>query len=252
MASARYTLNIKPEDIKPDEPRQLTKKEKAANWWYYHRLHVGIAAVVLALLVWLAADILGRTMPDYQLALVTSRYIPDTVLTELGEALAPFGQDLNGDGETLVQVAGYQLALGTGEDVSSGSTAADSAAAGAAATVDAYTQMAGFTTLSGDVTARTSLIFLTDDPEGFQASFDLLALADGSLPDEGAGLDGVELYAFDHCPALAGLALSDETRQYLDDFFIARRGFAEGQTLADYPAENQALYEALTAGAAPQ
>ena len=64
MASARYTLNIKPEDLKPDEPRQLTRKEKAANWWYYHRLHVGIAAAVLAVVVWLAADFFGRTLPD--------------------------------------------------------------------------------------------------------------------------------------------------------------------------------------------
>ena len=31
MASARYTLNIKPEDLKPDEPRQLTRKEKLAK-----------------------------------------------------------------------------------------------------------------------------------------------------------------------------------------------------------------------------
>ena len=51
MASARYTLNIKPEDLKPDEPRQLTRKEKLANWWYYHRLHVGIGAAVLVILI---------------------------------------------------------------------------------------------------------------------------------------------------------------------------------------------------------
>ena len=29
MASARYTLNIRPEDLEPDKPRELTKKEKA-------------------------------------------------------------------------------------------------------------------------------------------------------------------------------------------------------------------------------
>ena len=73
MASARYTLNIKPEDLKPDQPRQLTRKEKLANWWWYHRVHVALAAAVLVILVWLAADMLGRTLPDYQIALVTSR-----------------------------------------------------------------------------------------------------------------------------------------------------------------------------------
>ena len=51
---------------------------------------------------------------------------------------------------------------------------------------------------------------------------------------------------------LDSLDLSEEARAYLDDFYIARRGFAEGQTLAEYPEENQALYEVLTAGAAAQ
>ncbi|HJB68034.1 MAG TPA: hypothetical protein H9770_04250 [Candidatus Fournierella excrementigallinarum] len=249
MASARYTLNIKPEDLEPEQPRERTKKEKAANWWYYHRVHVFIAAAVLAVAVWLAADFFGRTLPDYQIALVTEQYIPDAVLSELGGALSAFGQDLNGDGQPVVQVNGYQLSLG-GEAKESGAFASSSSAV--PATVDVYTQMAGMTTLSGDLTTRTSLIFLTDDPEALQSSFEPLAAADGSLPAEGAGLEGVELFAFPDCPALAGLALSEETRAYLDGFYIARRGFAGGQTLAEYPEENQALYEMLTAGAAAQ
>ena len=114
--------------------------------------------------------------------------------------------------------------------------------------MDVYTQMAGLTTLSGDINARTSLIFLTDDPESFQASFELLA-ADGSLPEESSGLEGVELFAFSDCPALDALDLSEETRAYLERFYLSRRGFAEGKTLAEYPDENQALYELLTAGA---
>lgn len=242
MASARYTLNIKPEDLKPDEPRELTRKEKAANWWYYHRLHVGIAAAVLVVFIWMAADLLGRTLPDYQIALVTDQYIPDTVIAELSDALSAFGQDLNGDGQTVVQVNGYQLSLGSEEE----------SAASSAAVVDAYTQMAGMTTLSGDVATRTSLIFLIDDPESFQASFELLAAADGSLPPEGSGIETVELFAFGDCPALTGLALSEETRGYLNSFYLARRGFTEGKTLAEYPEENQALYELLTAGATAQ
>ena len=246
MASARYTLNIKPEDLKPDAPRQLSKKEKAANWWYYHRLHVAIGAAVLALLLWLAADFFGRTLPDYQIGLVTSRYIPETALAELGQALSAYGQDLNGDGRVVVQVNDYQLSLGGEEE------AASSSAASSAAGVDVYTQMAGYTTLTGDMTARTSLIFLTDDPESLQASFGLLAAADGSLPPEGAGLEQVQLFAFSDCPALAGLDLSEEARACFEDFYIARRGFAQGQTLAEYPQENQALYQLLTAGAAAQ
>ena len=240
MASARYTLNIKPEDLEPDKPRELTRKEKLANWWWYHRVHVGIGAAVLAVVIWLAVDFFGRVLPDYQIALVTEQYIPATVLSELGDALAVYGADLNGDGQTLVQVNGYQLSFtATEEDDSS-------------VAMDALTQMTGLTTLTGDVSARTSLIFLTDDPEGFQLSFELLAAADGSLLPEGAGAEEAQLFAFGDCPALTELALSDETRAYLETFYIARRGFADGKTLADYPQENEALYKTLTAGAAAQ
>lgn len=249
MASARYTLNIKPEDLEPEQPRELTRKEKAANWWYYHRLHVGIGAVVLAVLIWLAADFFGRTLPDYQIGLVSQQYIPETALTELGAALSAYGLDLNGDGSVVVQVNGYQLSLGSDEEESAASAASSSTVT---TTVDSYTQMAGFTTLSGDLTTRTSLIFLTDDPEGLQTSFSLLAAADGSLPPEGSGLEDVELFAFSDCPALTELDLSEETRAYLENFYIGRRGFTDGKTLAEYPAENQALYETLTAGAAAQ
>ena len=48
MASARYTLNIDPEDLKPDEPIEYTKKQKAANWWHYNWKIVAVIAVVVA------------------------------------------------------------------------------------------------------------------------------------------------------------------------------------------------------------
>ena len=231
MASARYTLNIKPKDLKPDEPRQLTKKEKLANWWYYHRLHVAVAAAALAVAVWIAVDLLGRTFPDYQLALVTDQYVPETVVEELQTALVPFCQDLNGDGQVLAEIAAYQLEL----DESS--------------QVDAYTHMAGFTRLTADLATDTALIFLVDKPMELQASFNVLAAADGSATAEDRPGDAA-LYAFSDCPALAGLALSEEARDFFDDFYLARRSFAPGEELAEYPAENEALFAALTQGAA--
>lgn len=31
-------------DVKREAPRELTQKEKRANWWHYHWLHVVLAA----------------------------------------------------------------------------------------------------------------------------------------------------------------------------------------------------------------
>ena len=50
MASPRYTLNIKPEDLQPEQPKhEMTGKEKRENFWFYHKWHVivGIVAAVL-------------------------------------------------------------------------------------------------------------------------------------------------------------------------------------------------------------
>ena len=235
MASARYTLNIRPEDLEPESPRELTKKEKAANWWHYHWGYVAAGAVLLAVLAWALADVLGKETPDYQLALVSERYIPEQVTAELESALAVFGRDLNGDGETLVWVMDYQLDFGAaeGEDPE------------AELAVDPMTQMAGTTRLMGDVQAGESLVFLTDDPAAFQRTFLLLESAD---PDSGS-LEGAALYAAADCPALAGLELSAEARAVLEELYIAKRGFAEGEGLANWPAENEAFFEAMVAGA---
>ena len=49
MAS-EYLLK-KYKDVKPDEPKELTKKEKRANWWHYHRLTLLIIALAAALVI---------------------------------------------------------------------------------------------------------------------------------------------------------------------------------------------------------
>ena len=33
-------LKWKYRDVKPDEPIRLTRKEKALNWWHYHKWYV--------------------------------------------------------------------------------------------------------------------------------------------------------------------------------------------------------------------
>lgn len=264
MPSARYTLNIDPEDLKPEAPRQLTGREKAANWWHYHYKALALIAALAALAAWLVADLVTQERPDYQVALVTDRYIPDEVLTSLEQALAPFGQDLNGDGETLVRVMGYQLDLSqsgpapTSAPAASGQQAA-SAPQSAALSVDIYTQMAGVTTLNGDIDAGTSLIFLVEHPAQFQAAFGVLASAQGQLPEPYGSLDGADLYAWGDCPVLAGLDLAQyaaglgqnlaDPGEYLQRFYVARRGFAQGKGPEQYPAENEALFAALTEGA---
>ena len=51
MASPRYTLNIKPEDLQPEQPKhEMTGSDIRENVWYYHKCHVNVG-IVSALMV---------------------------------------------------------------------------------------------------------------------------------------------------------------------------------------------------------
>ena len=70
MASYRYERDIKPEDLVPEKPRELTPAEARANWWHYHWYYVVlIAAAELAIgyFVWTRMQHFCRSWkPDWK------------------------------------------------------------------------------------------------------------------------------------------------------------------------------------------
>ena len=111
MASARYTLNIKPEDLKPDEEKPLTPKEKRANFWYYNKWKIAAGLLLVVVVGIFIADVVGKVEPDLNIAVVCQKGIPDAVTNRLGDALVEAGlvPDLNGDGRQMVTVNQYNL-----------------------------------------------------------------------------------------------------------------------------------------------
>lgn len=111
MASYRYERDIRPEDLIPDKPRQLTPAEARANWWHYHWYYVVlIAAAVLAIgyFVWSRVT---EVEPDYTVTVV-GRADPDAAfLSELETKLEAAADDVNGDGKVKVNVKSIWLAL---------------------------------------------------------------------------------------------------------------------------------------------
>lgn len=154
MASYRYERDIDPADLAPRAEKQYTRKERWANWWDYNLkwvLLIGIAAAFVAY------SFIGQyfftTKPDYNVAVVAPYYLPDDTVTALQEQLARYGEDLNGDGKTVVTLNVYTL------DYSAGDTQTES---------DAYLTMAGTTKLTTDVAGGLSSVFLLYDPESHQ------------------------------------------------------------------------------------
>lgn len=246
MASARYTVQIKPEDIQPDAPpRELTPKEKRENFWFYYKWHVLGGALAFALLFSLIWEVATQVKPDYTIGLLSSRGLPTGIGEVLGERLTPLFDDRNGDGEVVVRVAEYTIA--SGEEINN---------------VDPNVQMASMTKLMGDLDMGESILFLTDDLEFFEEQYDLFAYNDGSIPEEGVVPDYSRMgVRWGDCPALTALDLGSaedfagvpgiDYQAFLQNFqlvqrYVAGTGVGDDADAVAYHAASVEKFEALT------
>ena len=171
MASYRYERDIDPKDLKPRKQRQYTRKERWANWWDYNLKWVIILGILVA---FFGYNFIGQyfftVKPDYRVAVVAPHYLPEATQTALQDALAAYGEDLNGDGKVVVKLNVYTMDFGNEDS-------------------DAYLDMAGTTKLSTDIQGALSSIFILYDPAGFQQTTGTLRYLDGSLPQSDADSD---------------------------------------------------------------
>ncbi len=232
MASARYTRNIKPEDLQPDQPSQpMTAKQKRENFWFYYKWHVLGGALLVGILGFFIYDMSNRQLPDLEISIVTSQMMPTGLLVAIGEELETNGMvaDINGDGKVAVQVNQYNIATDESEQG-----------------VDYTAQMAGTVKLSADIQEGISPIFITDNLEG------LNRLTGAFLPEEGAvavswqeakGLSDLNLIIEDDL-----LDRPLNANEILKDFQVVRRGYmgTEKQSTLDTAKEGDRLFEQLT------
>lgn len=184
---------------------------------------------------------IGQVKPDYQVAYVGSRKLPEACITALESGLASLAEDVNGDGTVTVAVT---------QHVTANDANLENMIYGYAAEV----------TVLADITEGESYFFLLEDPEGFQLDFQILAHLDGSIPadDDYEAMDKV--YPWKSCPALAGLDLGTYEDNYLDEteigacqdllseLYLGRRYFLDAD-MDENPEANDALWQILTKGA---
>lgn len=270
MASARYTLNIDPEDLKPDEPIEYTKKQKAANWWHYNWKIVVAIAVAVSVVGYYAWKALTAVHPDQQIALISAEALPEEVSDALGQALSGLVADANGDGQAMAQIRSYQLDLeGLDASINASSSTDTSTSTSTSAVQDVggamnemtngYMQMAQSTVLTADLSSGEAVIFLLDEPEAFQRAYGVLSAADGTPASEDDPMNGVEWFAWSDCPVLTSLDLGEYTtatgetvdcQEYMSRFVVARRGYSN--KTPPYLDAGVALFEAITEGATAQ
>lgn len=209
---------------KPAEKPELTKQEKRANWWHYHKVHVIVVVLVAAVTAWLVYDtqINVQPAPDFQVAYLGSKALPQATVEALETALTAQIEDINGDG--LVAVCVNQYLVGMEED-------------------GYMTLLTEQTKLMGDISACESFLFLMEDPADMQKKYEFIAYPDGTVPGEADMLSEELWLAWKDCPGLTGM-LSAEEQKPLQELYVARR-IIDNAKQCEYADAYAAIWETL-------
>ena len=125
-------------------------RKKLKNWWWYHRVHVLIAVLALAVVVYSLLPNLLAPKPDCALAVAGRVPLPDETIAAIRSRLEEAVGDINGDGRAVAEVSAYTVDL-------SGET-------------EGYYNYQGAAAFDADLVGEKSALFLFDDPEGFHAN----------------------------------------------------------------------------------
>ena len=212
-------LMKKYKDVKPDEPKELTPKEKRANWWHYHRIHFVIAGILILAAIGFVKDVFMKTEPDYQIGYFSDIYMETEVELAVEERLAQLGEDLNGDGKVVVQLNSYVI------------NEADPTS---------YTVQVS---MVGDMSVGVSDYYLVTDPVTFQDDYGVLTMSDGSIFDVGMDPNLCVRYDVKDCAVFDDL-------DFGQDLYLTRRQFTKEDDIEAH-AGAAGLWDAMTAGASP-
>lgn len=140
-------------------------RKKIQNFWFYYKIPFLVGFAVVFVLSYLTIQKHTTVQPDYHIGLVRTVPCTDMELQSLKDTFTAAGQDLNGDGEVLVQIHTYYVNL---EDP------AENAGVANADTIQA---------LDADLIGNVSGIFLLEDVAAFQTVTNNL-LSDSVIPLE--------------------------------------------------------------------
>lgn len=186
MASEYYRKKF--QNLEPEKPYEMTKKEKWKNWWYYHWLTVLVVTLIVAFVCFFVAEFVFRERPDYKLAYVGANELVVDI-EDLQTSLEALGQDLNNDGEVVVQIRSYL--------------------------VDDNTSIysSEMIPLVGDLESGHSTVFILEDPQWFADHYHVTSMD--------------ETYCWSDCPAISDIDLYGEyyialrtTEDMSDDYRI--------------------------------
>lgn len=145
MARERYLIDDTEDTIHRDEIVPKTGKEKRENWWFYHKTHLIVAVIAVALVSYFAYSIITREKPDYNVTIMTEYTMPAELVQDLEDQLQRYAADLNGDGKTVVSLQHLQFSTSSTSEYDTGML------------------QASFVKFAADSSSADSVLFIYDD-----------------------------------------------------------------------------------------
>lgn len=102
MARERYLLDDTEDTIHKNEIKPQTAADKRKNWWDYHKVHVLLVALAIAVVGYFIYSVTSKTEPDYTITVMTQYTVPSDLQTDIQELFEKYADDRNGDGKTYV------------------------------------------------------------------------------------------------------------------------------------------------------
>ncbi len=91
-----------PREEAPQTP--LTFKQRLANFWFYRKWHCFAALLGLSILCMVIVHYATAVKPDLEIAFFTYTYVSDEQIGLLEDYLEEFIDDINGDGERVINI----------------------------------------------------------------------------------------------------------------------------------------------------
>lgn len=181
----RYTVPADAGSTAATAAAAMTKQQRFSNWWYYHWGLVTVAVVLFLGVVYVGHSLLTTVDPDVQVAVVTSEALPEDAVRALQLVFRDYAEDVNQDGQVLVQINNYTWSQNAAE-------------------TDPSSQMAGAVRMNTDLADGDSAIWILEDPEGFEEAYGALHEKLGSDWED-------RLISWDAQPVLSAITIYDGT-----------------------------------------
>jgi len=97
------------EKVEIPKTKEQLRREKWANFWYYYKIPLFVVIFFLSVVIVACEPWAKKEAPDYRVLVASGFILSDDNLSDIEDAFALYGEDLNGDGQVVVSATSYLI-----------------------------------------------------------------------------------------------------------------------------------------------